>query len=724
MKRRVWLVVVFGILVIVACIVFLWVGKSSSGKQQFVRIAYLPTTSCLPLFVALEKNYFKDANIIVEPIRLTSTNDAINAVLAGRADGTPGFGLSSFYAIESKQPGSLKIYLPCVEDANNFSNNILVPSSSPIKTISELDGKKIGTYTSSTQLLYLKLMMANVLPPNHKWNIIQVDEKLQIQAFVNGEFDALFALEPLSTKAVNDGIARILEQNPRCKHIFSPFPAGSNCFSASFIEQKPELAKKVAEIFVQAAKDIRSNPSESRAILPQYTPIDSNIATKAGLYEWWLPGEEDFDALQKLADLMFANKLIDRQINVKSMYWDFSKKKVSESSDLVALNNPKKVDDPSYPVYLTRRACIVVVIIDEIFVLFFLIYVYYKAIRSIVKAAKQGGSQHLKNARRYFMRIRYFWHAVSLVLFLGPIIFYFGGLMVFEQVWIGATIGAIIAQFNQQFQLNRTNNMLVTKEDTIDESARLYQCGLTSGMDVGGDGEVVYVMSRCGEFSPYLVNKLDQGQSYDRKYGKVKILIHTNKDVTGEEPYDVYEIFGALLRKYRLKKSGGYDEIESNGIELYLLPDRPRTFKRTNPDGTPKTGESSFVLEAPEHKIVCTKNEAIIGKVLAEDSIDDESLFISRGQSHSVGLWLFRQFEAYINFLSLKPAEWPEMQRWFHGQYGDKWKNALEAHSRSYKEKISRDAAKEDLIPGASDFTNTYIKVLDLCLLSIASASN
>jgi len=297
-------------------------SSCTKDKSQHVRIAYLPSSSCLPLFVAVEKGYFKEAGIDVELLRFGATNDALNAVLAGRADGTPGFGISSFCAIEAKTPGSLKIYMPCAEDEHNYANNLLVPAKSPIQSLEQLSGKKVGTFTSSTQTLYLKLIMAKALPAGKEWQIVQVEDKLQLQALAANQFDALFAIEPIGTKAVSEGVARVLVANPRGKYLYSPFPAGANCFSSEFIKSKPELAAKVAQVFVKAVKDIRNDPRAARMILTKYASIEPAIADKVGLYTWWLPGEEDWTAVQHLANLLSENKLISTNVQVKDMIFN------------------------------------------------------------------------------------------------------------------------------------------------------------------------------------------------------------------------------------------------------------------------------------------------------------------------------------------------------------------------------------------------------------------
>ncbi|MDD5452270.1 MAG: ABC transporter substrate-binding protein [Desulfovibrionales bacterium] len=313
-------------LVILLLIVFSFftVSGCTKDKPAHVRIAYLPSSSCLPLFVAVEKGYFKEAGVDVELLKFGATNDALNAVLAGRADGTPGFGISSFCAIEAKTPGSLKIYMPCAEDEHNYANNLLVPVKSPIQSIEQLSGKKVGTFTSSTQTLYLKLIMSKVLPAGKEWQIVQVDDKLQLQALTANQFDALFAIEPLGTKAVSEGIARVLVANPRGKYLFSPFPAGANCFSSEFIKSKPDLATKVAQVFIKAVKDIRNDPKAARLILTKYAPIEPAIADKVGLYTWWLPGEEDWGAVQRLSDMLFDNRLMKSRVQIKDMLYSVS----------------------------------------------------------------------------------------------------------------------------------------------------------------------------------------------------------------------------------------------------------------------------------------------------------------------------------------------------------------------------------------------------------------
>ena len=53
-----------------------------------IRIGYWPIAAGLPFYAAIELGYFKEAGLDVEPLRFAGAQQVMEAVLAGRADGT------------------------------------------------------------------------------------------------------------------------------------------------------------------------------------------------------------------------------------------------------------------------------------------------------------------------------------------------------------------------------------------------------------------------------------------------------------------------------------------------------------------------------------------------------------------------------------------------------------------------------------------------------------
>ena len=53
-----------------------------------IRVGYWPIAAGLPFYAAIEKGYFKDAGIDVEPLKFAGAQQVMEAMLSGRADGS------------------------------------------------------------------------------------------------------------------------------------------------------------------------------------------------------------------------------------------------------------------------------------------------------------------------------------------------------------------------------------------------------------------------------------------------------------------------------------------------------------------------------------------------------------------------------------------------------------------------------------------------------------
>src|SRR6195952_3025162 len=71
-----------------------------------LRIGYWPVASGLPFFAAIDKGYFKEAGLDVEPLKFASAQQVMEAMLAGRAEGSAnGTGTANLAIGEIAQPG-------------------------------------------------------------------------------------------------------------------------------------------------------------------------------------------------------------------------------------------------------------------------------------------------------------------------------------------------------------------------------------------------------------------------------------------------------------------------------------------------------------------------------------------------------------------------------------------------------------------------------------------
>jgi len=289
-------------------------------KRDEVKIGYMPYSSNLPFFVAQEKGFFAEEGLQVRAVRFGSSKEAMDALLTGKIHAECTIGLSTLLAIEAASPGQIKFCLPCVETEGRRASCLLVKKGAGISVVSDLRGKRIGTYTGTTQLLYLRLLLKNLgLDPEKDVTVIQVSPQLEIEAFATGQFDALYTIEPSVTIAIERGIGEPLVENPRNKYVVSPFPAGAIPFSSKFLKEHPLEAKGIYKGMDRAVTFIRKNEDEAKKLVSKYTGLEEGIATKAGIYEWWRAGEMDVEVMQKLADLLFENGEIQSKVSVGEM---------------------------------------------------------------------------------------------------------------------------------------------------------------------------------------------------------------------------------------------------------------------------------------------------------------------------------------------------------------------------------------------------------------------
>ena len=78
------LVTVLGLALLLAGALGLLVWRER--EQQVVRIAYPPIMASLPVFLAQEYRLFEQENIAVSTLQLSSSNDLVNALVAGQAE--------------------------------------------------------------------------------------------------------------------------------------------------------------------------------------------------------------------------------------------------------------------------------------------------------------------------------------------------------------------------------------------------------------------------------------------------------------------------------------------------------------------------------------------------------------------------------------------------------------------------------------------------------------
>ncbi len=322
------LLAILGVLVLVgAGLAVILVSPSQSKEKtteqpKVIRMGNLPVTHGLPLYVALEKGYFKEAGLNVEVIRFDAPNQIIDALLQDKIDmGPPSLALGITGIVNTKNPGKLQIYAVSGGTKTNPNENILTPFDSNIKSIAGLKGKRLGILGGTIQwrTITRELLAQEGLEMDKDVIIVELAPALQVQALASKQIDALLALEPMSTVAKEKGAGKIVITAPVEKAIADPFYGGAGVITTRFATEYPKTAKKAIAAMERAMREINENPDDHKQYLKGYTPLPEEIIPKVPIVDFKSCKDlttKDLEAIQKFYDIFTKHKVVEGTIDI------------------------------------------------------------------------------------------------------------------------------------------------------------------------------------------------------------------------------------------------------------------------------------------------------------------------------------------------------------------------------------------------------------------------
>jgi NitT/TauT family transport system substrate-binding protein len=294
-------------------------------SQYTVKIANLPIVEGLPLYVAIDNGYFKDAGINVEYTRFDAPNQIIDAVMAGKIDMVAPSGAMGISAVaDSKNPGKLKIYSAGGGDKNIPVTGLFAGNNTNIKSIQDLKGKKLGTLAGiQWRTISIEILKRNGLEVGKDVTLVELAPGLHSTALASGEVDAVLTLEPNLAVIKDKKIGIEILPTPT-QEIANPFYNTAGIINVQFVKNHPELAKKVIQILDKANKEIRSNPQEARKHLVGYTALTGDLVNKVNLPTikmWNEVTEEDIKSIQDFYSIFYNNKVVEKPLNFKTLMY-------------------------------------------------------------------------------------------------------------------------------------------------------------------------------------------------------------------------------------------------------------------------------------------------------------------------------------------------------------------------------------------------------------------
>ena len=310
---------------IAGVLMFLLVMSAGSAlSAEKVKIGYLRIVMSLPTFVAQEKGLFEKEKLDVELIPFQSGTAIIDALIAGRIDVNACSAITGFWFAEQNIPGRFKIFLtygtPSIE---NPSFVAIVKKDSPLKDLTDLKGKKVGTFPGATSIALAKAIIRTQMDPDAAGVIFtELPPPNLIPALAAGQIDAFFAPEPFGMIAISKGVGRhLVEEALGLLRIENGFAGAGFGFSAQLLEKNPRLAKKIKAVYYKAVDIIEKDQDAFRPLLVKYLGLPEPVAMNVPIQNWIKVEKLNKESTQEYFDLLYREGAYKNKVDTTKLYY-------------------------------------------------------------------------------------------------------------------------------------------------------------------------------------------------------------------------------------------------------------------------------------------------------------------------------------------------------------------------------------------------------------------
>lgn len=307
-----------------ACLTALALALTSCGTSEehaaaprpekaSITVGMLPIADNVQLKVAIDRGLFKAEGLDVKYEVQLGGSDAIPKLKSGRLDISFGAYVPFFQAHAS---GAIDMRI--VADGSQSAPGtdvIILPLDSPIHSVQDLTGKRIGVNVtgSFTEML----VKAAVEPSGVKLterNFVAVPFPDTAKALRDKKIDAALVPEPYSTLLQTTMGARVLVD--ACQGATADFPLAGYAASADWVKRYPKTLAAFQRAIVKAQRLL-----QDRVIIEQtvrsYTKIDQKTASI--LHYTVFPTTLSATRLQRVLDFMRQYGYLKDELDVKSL---------------------------------------------------------------------------------------------------------------------------------------------------------------------------------------------------------------------------------------------------------------------------------------------------------------------------------------------------------------------------------------------------------------------
>ena len=294
-------------------------GGAKEGEPATLKVGVLPIADVAPLYVGMDKGFFKQEKLTIKPQVLQGGAEVTAAVVSG--DTQIGFSATSPLLVAKSKNVPVQILTQGNQAAATQAqawDGLMVRKGSDIRSLEDLEGKTVAVNAlKSMPELTARAFLDGKGVDVSKIEFTEVPFPEMTAAVDGGRVDAATAVEPFVSQAKGGG-ARSL--GSYLTGLEPKLTVGTYFSSTPYIEKNADVAERFAKAMNRSLEYTAEHPEAARKAVTGYTKIPPQAAKAMKLSLW--SSDLNRPSIKLVADQAQKFGFVKEKPSVDELIWD------------------------------------------------------------------------------------------------------------------------------------------------------------------------------------------------------------------------------------------------------------------------------------------------------------------------------------------------------------------------------------------------------------------
>ncbi|MBK0418894.1 ABC transporter substrate-binding protein [Leucobacter sp. CSA1] len=276
-------------------------------------VGIVPVIDHASVFVAIDQGFFEEEGLDVTAQPAQGGAAAVPAMISGEMQAA--FATYPSFLLSENSGIGIDIVAEGVRGTEETAGVYVAPDSD-IDAIADLEGKKIAVNTlNNTGDLTIKTLLDDAGVDPDSVEFIELAFPDMVPTLSSGGVDAAWLVEPFQTGGLEAGMKKVFStyEGPT-----EGIPVSGVGMTREFVEKNPNTVAAFSRALAKANDLLAEDPSLAVDLLPTYSEVSEEVASKLQLPQW-TAGGPDAEEISRWNQLMEDQGVLSAPVDVESM---------------------------------------------------------------------------------------------------------------------------------------------------------------------------------------------------------------------------------------------------------------------------------------------------------------------------------------------------------------------------------------------------------------------